>query len=46
MNFEIYVNQILKELNLSFYAKCVNERDYMIYINDETNYHIFKLTVK
>ncbi len=46
MNFEIYVNQMLKELSLSFYAKCVNERDYMIYMNDETDYHIFKLTAK
>jgi hypothetical protein len=46
INFEIYVNQMLKELSLSFYAKCVNERDYMIYMNNETDYHIFKLTVK
>jgi hypothetical protein len=46
MNFEIYVNQMLKELSLSFYAKCVNEKDYMIYINDEVDYHIFKLIVK
>jgi transposase len=46
MNSEIYVNQMLKELSLSFYAKCVNERDYMIYMNDEIDYHIFKLIVK
>jgi hypothetical protein len=37
---------MLKELSLSFYAKCVNERNYMIYMNDETDYHIFKLTAK
>jgi hypothetical protein len=46
MNFEIYVNQMLKELSLSFYATCVNERSYMIYMNDEIDYHIFKLPVK
>jgi hypothetical protein len=46
MNSEIYVNQMLKELGLPFYAKCVNERGYMIYMNDEAGYHTFKLSAK
>jgi hypothetical protein len=40
MNFEIYVNQMLKELSLSFYERYVRDRDYMIWMNDEIDYHI------
>jgi hypothetical protein len=46
MNFEIYVNQMLHDLRLSFYEKCVKERDYMIWMNDDADYHIFKMINK
>jgi hypothetical protein len=43
MNSEIYVNQMLHDLRLSFYEKCARERDYMIWMNDDADYHIFKM---
>jgi transposase len=46
MNFETYVNQMLKELNLSFYRRCVRDRDYMIWMNDEIDYHISDYIIK
>ncbi len=46
MNFEIYVNQMLKELSLSFYKRCVKDRDYMIWMNDEIDYHISDYIIK
>jgi hypothetical protein len=46
MNFEIYVNQMLKKLNLLFYKKCVKDRDYTIWINDKIDYHIFDYIIK
>ena len=42
MNFDIYIDQMLNALKLSFYDKCVKKRDFMIYMNDETDYHISK----
>ena len=44
MNSEIYIHQVLTVLNFSFYDQCVREKDYMIYMNDETDYHTSKQT--
>ena len=44
MNSDIYIHQMLQKLKLSFYMHCVQNRDYMIYINDEIDYHTFKTT--
>ena len=44
MNSKIYINQMLIELSFPFYDTCVRERDFMIYMNDDVDYHIFKTT--
>jgi hypothetical protein len=46
MNFEIYVNQMLKELSFSIYERYVRDRDYMIWMNDEVDYHISDYIIK
>ena len=42
INSDIYINQMLNALRFSFYDKCVKERGFMIYMNDEIDYHISK----
>lgn len=42
MNSTIYIDQVLAELGLPFYDQCVQERSYMLYINDGADYHTSK----
>ena len=46
MNSEIYINQVLKELGLPFFKRCVEERGDMIWMDDEAGYHTSKMTTK
>ena len=42
MNSDIYISEILKELRVSFYERCIDERNLMLWMNDEIAYHISK----
>ena len=46
MNSDIYVNQVLKELGLPFYERCIRERGYMLWMDDGAGYHTSKSTTK
>lgn len=46
MNSEIYINQVLKQLGLPFFERCVEERGPMIWMNDGAGYHTSKTTAK
>ena len=46
MNFKIYINQVLKELSLSFLKLCVEEKKHMILMNNGSSYHTSKMFMK
>ncbi len=46
MNSEIYINQVLKELRLSFFKRYMEEKRDMIWIDDGARYHTSKMTTK
>ena len=46
MNFEIYINQVLKKLGLPFFKRYGEERGDMIWIDDGAWYHTSKRTMK
>ena len=46
MNSDIYVNQVLKELGLPFYERCIEKREHMIWMDDSAGYHTSKTTTK
>ena len=46
MNSEIYINQVLKELRLPFFKCCVEKRGDIIWMDDGTQYHTSKMTIK
>ena len=46
MNSEIYINQVLKELGLPFFKRCVEERGDMIWMDDGAQYHTSRMTTK
>ncbi len=46
MNSEIYINPILKKLELPSFKCCLEERRDMIWIDNETQYHTLKMTTK
>ena len=45
MNSNIYIHQMLKKLKLLFYCRCMKDRDFMIYMNDEADYHTSKTII-
>lgn len=46
INFEIYINQVLKKLGLPFFKRCVEEKRDMIWMDDGAQYHISKMITK
>ena len=46
MNSETYINQVLKELGLPFFERCMRERGDMIWMDDGMGYHTSKMTTK
>ena len=44
INSDVYINQVLKQLGLRFYNKCVWAKDLMIWMDDGTGYHTSKAT--
>ncbi len=42
MNSNIYINQVLEELDLPFYKQSIRENGPMIWINDSADYHTSK----
>ena len=46
MNSEIYINQVLKELGLPLFKRCVDEIGDMIWMDDGARYDISKMTTK
>lgn len=45
MNSDIYINQVLKKLGLLFYNKFIEEKSFMIWINNDAGYHTSKITI-
>ena len=43
---EIYIDQVLQPLAVSFFKECLKEIGKMIYIDDGTRYHMSKYTKK
>ena len=46
INSEIYINQVLKELRLPFFKRCVEKRGDMIWMDDGALYHTSKMKTK
>lgn len=46
MTSEIYVNQVLEPLGLPFFEEMIEERGYMIWMDDGAAYHTSKFTNK
>lgn len=44
MNLNIYINQVLEKLGFLFYNQYIEEKSFMIQINNSAYYHIFKMT--
>ncbi len=46
MTPEIYVNQVLKPLDLLFFEEMIEERQFIIWMDDGAVYHTSKFTTK
>lgn len=46
INSEIYVNPVLRQLDLPFYNRCIQERGPIIWIDDGMGYYNLKATAK
>lgn len=46
INFEIYINQVQKKLELTFFKCCIEKKRDIIWIDDGAWYHISKKTTK
>ena len=46
MNFDIYINEMLRPLGLPFYEKCMHTRGRVNWMDDGALYHISKLVEK
>ncbi len=46
MNSEIYINQVVKELGISFFEHSLEKRENIIWIDNEAQYQAFNLTTK
>ena len=46
IKFEIYINQILKELELPFFKRYIEEKGDIIWIDDRAQYHSSKTIMK
>ena len=46
MNFEIYINEVLKPLGLSFFKQCLATNPKMIYMDDGADYHTSKRMIQ
>lgn len=44
MNLDIYINQILKRLELQFYNQYIEEKGFMIWIDNGFCYYMSKIT--
>lgn len=46
INFDIYVNQVLKTLGFLFYEQYIQEKKHMIWINNGASYYTSKINTK
>ena len=46
MNSDVYINQVLKDLGLLFFEKCIQKKEHMIWMDNGAGYHISKTTTK
>ena len=46
MNSDVYVNQVLKYLGLPFHERCIQEKGYIIWIDNGAGYHTSRTTTK
>lgn len=46
MNSDIYINQVLKELGLPFFERCIREKGDMIWMDNGAGYHTSKTMTK
>ena len=45
MNSDIYIIQVLEGLGLLFYNQCIEEKSFMIWIDNGARYHMSKMTI-
>lgn len=46
MNFEIYINQVLKKLELPFFKYCIEKKRDIIWMDNRAQYYTSKMTTK